>query len=193
MIYLGLDIDETIIKTLSYDGLIDRPDDAEFYFTLSDATYIENFAVYIRPHLKEFMDFAILNFNVFFYTRADINYAKEILKFLKYDNLPLFARDKTIKKEEIIVEAYNQNFKKITYIKDLNIIAKELNISIDDIVFIDDVTSKDQLIQPELTIKIPEFDIDNPDFDLLIIKNHMAQGLLYNQENFKIYMRSLTF
>lgn len=193
MITLGLDIDETIIKTIKYDGFIDRPDDAEFYFTLGENEFKENFALYKRPYLDEFMNFVDQNFNVFFYTRADKTYAEIILNFLKFDNKPLYAREFTIKKEELIIIPYQGEVKIYKFVKDLRIVSQDMGIKLEDIVFIDDVVDKDQLLQPELTIKIPEFDNEIDDFDLKIIKNHMKQGLAYDEEDFKSYLRSLNF
>lgn len=193
MITLGLDIDETIIKTIKYEGFIDRPDDAEFYFTVGENEFKENFALYKRPYLDEFMNFVNKNFNVFFYTRADKTYAEIILKFLKFDNYPLYAREFTIKKEELIILPYKGEVKIYKFVKDLRIVAQDIGIELEDIVFIDDVVDKDQLLQPELTIKIPEFDNEIDDFDLRIIKNHMEQGIDYDSEVFKNYLRSLNF
>jgi TFIIF-interacting CTD phosphatase-like protein len=193
MITLGLDIDETIIKTITYDGFIDRPDDAEFYFTLGEKEFKQNFALYKRPYLDEFMKFVTNNFNIFFYTRADRTYAEIILKFLKLDKYPLYSRDFTIKKEELVILPYKGEVKIFKFVKDLRIVAQDLGIDLDEIVFVDDVVDKDQLLQPELTIRIPEFDNDIHDFDLRIIKNHMEQGLKYDAKIFKNYLRSLNF
>ncbi len=100
-IYLGLDIDETLILTQRYYGLNDRPDDAEFYFE-SD---IFKFALYKRNHLDEFLKFVHQNFNVFFYTRATEDYAKKIISFLGYEETPLLHREHTTR-----VEILNQPY-----------------------------------------------------------------------------------
>lgn len=193
MINIGLDIDETIIQTKRYYGLFDRPDDAEFYFLLKDGDYDETYALYLRPYLKEFIKFLDSNFKIFFYTRADKKYAETILKFLLLDKYPLFGREHTIIHNDIVFNPYRGNIVIKRYQKDLNIIAENLKIDINDIIFIDDVTENEQLIQPELTIKIPEFDYEVQDFDLKIIKNHIEQGLNYNKETLKKYIKSLKF
>lgn len=192
MIHIGLDIDETIIYTQQYYGLSDRPDDAEHYFSLIDNENSEHFALYLRPHLNEFITFLESNFKIFFYTRADKKYAEKILKFLNIDKYPLFGREETIIHEDVI-NTFRGSIKIKRYQKDLRIVAKKLKIKINDIIFIDDSTDKAQLLQPELTIKIPEFNGEINDFDLLIIKQHIESGLNYSEENFKSYVRSLNF
>lgn len=193
MIYIGLDIDETIIKAVEYHGLSDRPDDAEFYFELFQPNYTEKFAIYKRNHLDEFIYKINKNFNIFFYTRADRVYAETILTHLKLDKYPLFAREQTIKKEELL-DPISGNI--ITYyLKDLQIVADNLNINIEDIIFIDDVVNEKELKQTNLAIKIPEFNIYDNDFDLKIILNHIESAFVkYENDNyFKDYIRSLNF
>lgn len=193
MIYIGLDIDETIIKAVEYHGLSDRPDDAEFYFELFQPNYTEKFAIYKRNYLEEFIYTINKNFNIFFYTRADRVYAETILKHLKLDKYPLFAREQTIKKEELL-DTISGNI--ITYyLKDLQIVADNLNINIEDIIFIDDVVNEKELKQTNLAIKIPEFNIYDNDFDLKIILNHIESAFVkYENDNyFKDYIRSLNF
>ncbi len=193
MIYIGLDIDETIIKAVEYHGLSDRPDNAEFYFELFQPNYTEKFAIYKRNHLDEFIENINKNFNIFFYTRADKTYAEIILNNLNLDRYPLFTRENTIKKQELIDP---MNGTMITYyLKDLQIVADNLKIDKEDIIFIDDVVNEKELKQTNLAIKIPEFDIEIEDFDLKIIMNHIESAFLkYENDNyFKDYIRSLNF
>lgn len=193
MIYIGLDIDETIIKAVEYHGLSDRPDDAEFYFELFQPNYTEKFAVYKRNHLNEFIENINKNFKIFFYTRADRTYAEIILNNLNLAHYPLFARENTIKKEELIDPIKGTI---ITYYqKDLQIVADNLKIDKEDIIFIDDVVNEKELKQTNLAIEIPEFDIEIEDFDLKIIINHIESAFLKyeNDSYFKDYIRSLNF
>lgn len=190
---MGLDIDETIIHTKRYYGLFDRPDDAEFYFSLWDGDYEETYALYCRAYLNEFIKLLDNNFKIFFYTRADKKYAEIILKHLKLDKYPLFGREHTIVHDEIVFNAYRGNIVLKRYQKDLSIIAAELKTDIKNIVFIDDDNNSNQLVQPEITIKIPEFVNDIQDFDLKIIGDHIEKGLKYNKEDLRDYILSLKF
>lgn len=184
-IYVGLDIDETLIVTERYYGLSDRPDDAELYFECKPFKY----ALHKRNHVDHFLKFIDSNFKLFFYTRATYDYAKQIIDFLGYDNYPLFHRDHTTR-VEVQNLAYEKD-KKIFFKKDLKIIANQLNTSIHKIVFIDDVLNENEITPLDCVIEIPEMIIDYQDFDLKIIQQHFEEALTIHQ---KIqYMRTLQF
>jgi len=170
-ICLGLDIDETLIETERYYGLIDRPNGADFYFSLPPFHY----ALYKRSFLDQFLQYVDAHFTLFFYTRATKDYAQQIVDFLGYSHVPLFHRQDTLRIEEKEL-AYGRGNKTIYFKKDLNIIAQRLDTSINNIVFIDDVVSDKEIVPTSNVICVPEFNHKIDDCDLLIIKNHLIES-----------------
>lgn len=183
-IYVGLDIDETLIKTNQYGSLYDRPDDAEFYFECSPFKY----ALYKRPFLDEFLTYLTKKYNVFFYTRATQDYAQQIITFLGYPNIPLFHRADCQRVEEIL--PYEKN-KLIYHKKNLKLIADKLGTDLHHIVFIDDVVNEKEISPTDIVIAIPEYDLTDDDFCLKIIHDHFIESETISQPI--QYMKTLQF
>jgi len=182
-IYVGLDIDETLIMTKRYGSLYDRPDDAEFYFECGPFKY----CLYKRPFLDQFLTYVHENYNVFFYTRATQEYAQQIITFLGYPNTPLFHREDCQRIEEIL--PYEKQ-KTVYHKKNLGMVAAQLNIDLRDIVFIDDVVNDREIMPTELVITIPEFDGED-DCCLKIIHDHFVESEQTPQQI--QYMKTLQF
>jgi TFIIF-interacting CTD phosphatase-like protein len=183
-IHIGLDIDETLISAMRYGGLMDRPDDAEFYFECEPFKY----ALYKRPFLDEFLQYVTAHYNVFFYTRALQDYAQQIITFLGYPHLPLFHRGDCERIEEIVPYAKN---KIVYHKKNLKNIAEKLRIPVHTIVFIDDVANETEITPIEQVIAIPEYDQEDDDFCLKIILNHFIESETVNEQ--LQYMKTLQF
>lgn len=184
-IYLGLDIDETLIETVRYSCLMNRPDDAEFYFNCDPFKY----ALYKRNHLDDFLQYVDTHFNLFFYTRATQDYAEQVLKFLGYEHVPLFHRGDTLRIEEPPLPY--QREKTIYFKKDLTLIASRLAINIEQLVFIDDVIDDKEITPTNCVIQIPEFNHPDEDCDLVIIKHHLHES--FEVKNPVQYIRTLQF
>ena len=182
-IYVGLDIDETLIKTKQYSCLMDRPDDAEFYFACSPFKY----ALYKRPFLDKFLTYLHQYYNVFFYTRATHEYAQQIVTFLGYPNTPLFHREDCERIEEIL--PYEKQ-KTVYHKKNLQLVATHLNTDLNHIVFIDDVVNEREITPTDIVIAIPEYDFED-DYCLKIIHDHFVESERINQQ--VQYMKTLQF
>jgi len=182
-IHIGLDIDETLIKTRQYGSLYDRPDDAEFYFTCGPFQY----ALYKRLFLDDFLSYLHQNYNVFFYTRATQDYAQQIVTFLGYPETPIFHRGDCERIEEIL--PYEKD-KIVYHKKNLKLVADKLNISLHNIVFIDDVVNEKEITHPDCIITIPEYDFED-DYCLKIIHDHFVESETITQQI--QYMRTLQF
>lgn len=184
-IYVGLDLDETLIVTERYYALNDRPDNAELYFNCDPFKY----ALHIRDGVRDFLNYIDDNFELFFYTRATKDYAEHIVNHLGYGDKPLFHREDTIRVE---IPAFGYDKQRLIYQKkDLFKIAEKLGTKIDKIVFIDDVSNDDEIIPTKCVIAIPEMVIDEPDNDLLIILQHFKDGVKMDASI--DYFRSLQF
>lgn len=182
-IYVGLDIDETLIKTRQYSCLMNRPDDAEFYFACGPFKY----ALYKRPFLDEFLTYLHQHYNVFFYTRATQEYAQQIITFLGYPTTPLFHREDCERIEEIL--PYEKH-KIVYYKKNLGMIANKLNTELRYIVFIDDVVNEREITPTDIVITIPEYDGED-DCCLKIVHDHFIESEPITQQ--LQYMKTLQF
>jgi hypothetical protein len=182
-IYVGLDIDETLIKTKQYSCLMDRQDDAEFYFACGPFKY----ALYKRPFLDEFLAYLHANYNVFFYTRATQEYAQQIITFLGYTTTPLFHREDCQRIAEVVPY---QKERLIYHKKNLQLVATKLNTELRHIVFIDDVVNDKELTPTDIVIAIPEYDGTN-DCCLKIVHDHFVESETVNQQI--QYMKTLQF
>lgn len=162
-LFLGLDLDETLISSIpsAVKNQIDATDRG-YDFIIPDIKMKRETGVDVfyyvseRPHLKEFIDFALSNFNVFVYSRASYDYVHEIIRSIGLNsvNVPVFTRDDCV---ENVCEGF-------TFIKkDLNAISDILLAKIDDIYFIDDVVCERQITVVKNLIKAPEYNANDSD------------------------------
>lgn len=116
------------------------------------------FYVQIRPKLIEFLQSIVQNYNIFFYTASEKEYAKEIVSKILED---AFQSQNTYLKD---FEYYKSNLDNIIFsrecctfmngyeIKDLRILNKPLS----DVILIDDIQGSG-LLQPMNSLIIPPF------------------------------------
>lgn len=94
---LYLDLDRTLFYTATHElGFVAH----DFSFTLEGVKYF----VYLRPHLKEFLDFCFSHFEVGVITSATLDYATEILDRLtvnKSDFVSIQTQEDLVEEEMI--------------------------------------------------------------------------------------------
>lgn len=152
-IFFGFDLDETLIH--SVEGLKSKFDvdpSADFYIK-DDMTDLIEYEVYERPNINLVLNKVSNEYNLFFYTRALKDYAEKIVKHLGYEQYPLFTREDTIEEKDIGPYSEGRTY----HVKRLDLIAKRLNTSIENIVFVDDVRNTQQIRPIEVVMKISEF------------------------------------
>jgi TFIIF-interacting CTD phosphatase-like protein len=152
-IFFGFDIDETIIH--SVEGLKSKYDvdpAADFYIKSDDTDLIE-YEVYVRPNIDIVLNKVAKDYNLFFYTRAIKSYAEKILDVLGYQDYPLFTREDTVQEKDI--GPYSDG--RVYHVKNLNHIAKRLNTTVENIVFVDDVRNIQEIRPVEAVMRISEF------------------------------------
>lgn len=152
---LILDIDETLLHS-TYEDLGRAP---ELNYKIRN--------VYLRPHLKEFMEFAFAHFDVAIWTASKEEYAHLLLEQLGYKDQMTFiySRNKCIEREvDTGIVTATHWVKDLTKIEDYNL---------EDIVFIDDTPL---YIHPiENAVLIPEFRGDLEDTELLKMMDRLRK------------------
>ena len=154
---LILDIDETLLfateKPLSHN----EDFMAQHYF------------VYLRPYLREFLDFANHNFRVAIWTSSNELYAQHIVKHIIPSDIPLefvWARQRCVAK-------FNPENWEHEYIKDLKKV-KRKGYKLEQILMVDDTPKKLRRNFGNL-IKISPFMGDQRDEELLDLMVYLEQ------------------
>lgn len=154
-IYVGFDIDETIIHSKQINDGIPF-DDADFNLYHENGSYA--YSVYIRDNANLLLNYIDKNYNLFFYTRATKDYATQILINLGFENPRLF-HSKYIDVET--VDTVYEGIKKFK-VKRLDKISNKLGCDIDDIVFFDDIKNNYEIRPTYLVVQVkPYIGYDN--------------------------------
>lgn len=155
-IYIGFDIDETLIH--SVEGLKSRydVDPSADYYIKDELTDLIEYEVYERPNINLVLNKVANEYNLFFYTRATKTYAEKIMSLIGYEDYPLFTRNDTEQVKDIGPYSSGQTY----YVKRLDLIAKKLNTNVDNIIFIDDVRNINEIRPIEAVMKIKAFTVD---------------------------------
>jgi polyhydroxyalkanoate synthesis regulator protein len=158
-IHVGFDIDETFIHSI--DIKLDQEPYVDADFNIKDVdTGKYSFSTYIRPNARLLLNYVKENYNIFFYTRSSKDYALEVLKEFGMENEKLF-HSKYIEVET--VDTLYEGLKKFK-VKRLDKIANKLCISIDDMIFIDDIKNRNEIRPIHVVTQVPAYygnDIDN--------------------------------
>lgn len=167
MINILLDLDQTLIASEyldKFDASTHKSALKKFNHKMLDKEFI----IFERPHLQEFLDFLFANFNVSVWTAASKDYAMFII-----ENFILTKPNRHI---DFFFYSYHTNIaiKESKKLKDLSMLWKMFkltNYNTRNTFIIDD----NELVyeaQPNNTIRISEFNYDNPspDTELLRIK-----------------------
>lgn len=153
-IYFGFDLDETLIHSKeTFKSIADADPAADFYIYDQNFKKRIEYEVFIRPNTHLVLNKVDSEYNLFFYTRAERFYAESIVKNLGFEHLPLFTRNDTDVEADFGPYSSGRQF----YVKRLDKIAKALNTSVENIVFIDDVRNQQEIRPLENVIKIKEF------------------------------------
>lgn len=151
-IYIGFDIDETLIHSI--DIKIDQKPHENTDFKIKDKdSGVYMFSTYIRPNANLLLNYIKNNYEMFFYTRATKNYSLAILEEFGMNNEKLFHSNHI--ETEVIYTLYEgyKTFK----VKRLDEIAKELNINVNQIIFIDDIKNEYEIIPQNKVIQVPAY------------------------------------
>lgn len=183
-IYVGFDIDETIIHSKKIiDGI--PYDDADFHLYNENGSYA--YSVYIRDNANLLLNYINKSYNLFFYTRATKDYASQILINLGFEN-PILFHSKHIDVET--VDTIYEGFKRFE-VKRLDKIANKLDCNIDDIIFFDDIKNQYEIRPTYLVIQVsPYIGYDN-DIELGNIFNKFS-NMKNNDTSAKILRNELT-
>lgn len=149
-IYVGFDIDETIIHSKAItDGVPYEDCDFNIYHDNGNLAY----SVYTRPNAELLLNYVDKNYNLFFYTRATKDYASKILTNLGFEN-PLLFHSKYIDVET--VDTIYEGFKRFQ-IKRFDKIANKLNCNVDDMLFFDDVKNTIETRPVHIVSQVSEY------------------------------------
>ena len=117
-----LDLDNTIIHSISYDRMKFVPKNLEL-----ENKDIGDFITYRRPHLDRFLNFLFANFNVGVYTLGSRDYAEDIVwNFIQ--DVPNRKVDFILSREDEIVNKSLEKYKYFNLTKNLNYIWNDLKI-----------------------------------------------------------------
>ena len=117
-----LDLDNTIIHSISYDRMKFVPKNLEV-----ENKDIGDFITYRRPHLDRFLNFLFANFNVGVYTLGSRDYAEDIVwNFIQ--DVPNRKVDFILSREDEIVNKSLEKYKYFNLTKNLNYIWNDLKI-----------------------------------------------------------------
>ncbi len=152
---LILDIDETLIHA-SETVLEDRPD-----FT------VEDFHVYKRPHVDEFLDYSLENYKVAIWTTANKPFAHSIVQklFEEPDQLEF------VWSKEKCTMVYNHQIFEHQHLKNLSKVKKK-SFSLDHVIMVDDSPYKLKKNYGNL-VRVDEFTGDKDDTELLKLMKYL--------------------
>ncbi len=138
---ISLDLDETLIRS-RYGQIGDLPSD--FKFQLDYEIH-----VYVRPHIKEFLDFVYENFDhVGVFTTSTKPYAKQIVQNVFGDRkLDFFFTRNDCRDDSISYPSIygGKMWHTPSYVKDLYKVAKVTGASMNQIVAVDDQDVYDEV------------------------------------------------
>lgn len=153
-IYFGFDLDETLIHSKeTFKSITDADPAADFYIYDHQFKNRVEYEVFVRPNIDLVLNKVNSEYNMFFYTRAEKNYAENIVSNLGYSELPLFTREDTDLEQDFGPYSSGSKF----YVKRLDKIASKLGTSIENIIFIDDVKNNQEIRPLDNVIRIKEF------------------------------------
>lgn len=145
-----LDLDETLIHSVQQSNdnqILDNTDmsNVETYetdFSWSHATV--SYKVYVRPYVKEFLDFCFENFDVGVWTAATQDYADKIVPLVFKHRVPIFVftRERCTTKtdnRDYLLYPLTDTVKKLQKVKRRKFNGKRYNIN--NILVIDDTPS----------------------------------------------------
>jgi len=95
VIYIVLDLDETVLHSLHYDELDENKIHTEIFskFMDDDSDEDNHYVVYTRPHVMKFMDYIFKDHRVIVWTAASEDYAtwiiRNILSLSEHSNDPI--------------------------------------------------------------------------------------------------------
>lgn len=174
-IYIGFDLDETLIHGIKL-GLLEEPyDDADF--NLYDSQGSLSYSVYERMNARLLLNYVNDNFTLFFYTRAGEDYAKGIISSLGFKEAILF-HSSSIDTETVDTFEGRTKYK----VKRLDKIAKKMNIDIDNMIFIDDIRNIREIRPIKHVLKVPEYKGSEIDSVLNKIYTHL-KDIKFNDSN----------
>jgi polyhydroxyalkanoate synthesis regulator protein len=127
------------------------------------------------------------HYNIFFYTRASKDYALSVLKEFGMENEVLF-HSKYIDVETI--DTLYEGFKKFK-VKRLDKIANKIGISVDDMIFVDDIKDRNEIRPIHVVTQVPAYygnDIDNV-MTILLKKFQVCQFL--NETEIKEHFKNI--
>lgn len=156
-IYVGFDIDETIIHSKEItDGVTYEDCDFNIYHDNGNLAY----SVYTRPNAELLLNYVDKNYNLFFYTRATKDYASKILTNLGFEN-PVLFHSKYIDVET--VDTIYEGFKRFQ-IKRFDKIANKLKCNVDDMLFFDDVKNSIETRPVHIVSQVDQYLAYDDDF-----------------------------
>ena len=157
MINILLDLDQTIIAS----EYLDKFDKSKYKSALTTYRHVklgDEFIIFERPHLQEFLDFLFANFNVSVWTAASRDYGLFIV-----ENFILTKPNINI---DFFFYSYHTNMaiKESKKIKDLSMLWRVFKLSQYNAknTFIIDDNELVYEAQPGNTIRIAEFNYENP-------------------------------
>lgn len=163
---LILDLDETLIhaveEPLSYA--------CDFSF--------DRYFVYLRPYLKEFLEFTRTYFEVAVWTSSGSEYASAVVESVFGDDYPLSF----VWSRERCVQKFDPEYYEYIYVKDLAKVKKK-GYKLDQILVLDD-TPKKLMRHFGNLIKIEPFEGDQADRELKLAKSYLES--LISVENVRI-------
>lgn len=153
---LVLDVDQTLIQSEYIKGTSKEKVEQKFK---KDLEKFENFRVcnneyltFVRPYIRDFIKFCFDHFNVIIWSSATPDYLQEILEYLVYPvSYPLEVLSR--------VDCISVNF---NYLKELAYISNGYDVSLDDVVAVDDSVSCYSSGYANV-LKIPAFSIYSND------------------------------
>lgn len=153
---LILDVDQTLIQSEYIKGTAKEKVEQKFKKELER---FENFKVcdneyltFVRPYIRDFIKFCFEHFNVIIWSSATPDYLQEILEYLVY---PIGYPVQVLSRVDCYVDNFN-------YVKELTYITTTYNVTLDDVVAVDDQVSS-YPTKFDNVLKIPAFFIYSSD------------------------------
>lgn len=185
-IHVGFDIDETFIHSI--DIKLDQEPYVDADFNIRDVdTGKYSFSTYIRPNARLLLNYVKENYNIFFYTRSSKDYALEVLKEFGMENEKLF-HSKYIEVET--VDTLYEGLKKFK-VKRLDKIANKLCISIDDMIFIDDIKNRNEIRPIHVVTQVPAYYGNDVDSVMTKLLKEFQHCQLLNELKIKEHFKNI--
>lgn len=187
-IFFGFDLDETLIHSKeTFVSKTDADPAADFYIYDNQFKNRIEYEVFVRPNTNLILNKVHDEYNMFFYTRAEKEYAKNIVSNLGFEDCPLFTRDDTDLEQDFGPYSNGTKF----YVKRLDKISITLGCKVESIIFIDDVKNNMEIRPIENVIRIKEFKgedfLDNEFTKLYKFLNTLKESDAHLIEKFKSF------